>query len=320
MRDVYAGIDIGGTNTVIGLFDDNVKLIAKGVIPSPKPPSNSSQVDPSPFLDRLANEVQTLVKYHTEGMHLRGAGIGAPGKVDSVQGIVNDASNLGWREVHLASEMSERLNVPVVIEHDVRSYALGEALAGAGVGYRDIICLTVGTGIAAGIIVNGMLIRGSDYCAGEIGHDAVDGEHSLCACGKFGCLETVASATGIARLAEIAIQSGMVTSLAQLQGHVTAYDVYQACLDGDAAARDIFEYVGTVLGRKLASVVYLLNPEVVIIGGGVAAAGDILLDPLRRELWKQYPDQQAYLKVRTGELGDNAGIIGAVNTVLSRTL
>src|SRR5690606_29259692 len=136
---------------------------------------------------------------------------------------------------------------------------------------------------------NGELIAGSDFLAGELGHDTVAGLDRLCPCGKIGCLETVVSATGIARLANEAVSSGKRTLLENLEHKLTAYDVYEASLQGDQVAIDIFNYVGETLGRKLATVVYLLNPEIIIIGGGVAAAGDVLLNPIREALEKECP-------------------------------
>ncbi|QHT59790.1 ROK family protein [Paenibacillus lycopersici] len=313
MRDVYAGIDIGGTNTVVGLFDERMNLVMKSSFATVKPDRIAGA---APMLDRLAEEVLRLAEDSGAGGRLRRVGIGVPGQIDAALGIVRDASNLGWRDVRLAAEMKKRLDVPVVIEHDVRSYAKGEAVGGAGKSCRDFICLTVGTGIAAAIMVDGAMVRGANGLAGEFGHDIVDGEAAPCACGKSGCLETIASATGIARLAEELVLSGRIPELAARRGSITAQHVYQACMQGDPDAKALFERVGTLIGRKLAGLVYALDPELIIVGGGVAAAGDLLLEPIRQELRRHCPHQASYLKVAAAQLGDEAGLIGALHTGL----
>ncbi|QHW33451.1 ROK family protein [Paenibacillus rhizovicinus] len=314
MRDVYAGIDIGGTNTVVGLFNEQMKLVMKSSFATAKPDRITGA---APMLDRLADEVRRLADDRSAGGRLRRVGIGVPGQIDAVHGIVREASNLGWHDVHLAAEMKKRLNVPVAIEHDVRSYAKGEAAGGAGKGCRNLICLTIGTGIAAAIMADGAMVRGANGLAGEFGHDIVDGETAPCSCGKSGCLETIASATGIARLAEELVLAGRIPDLAARSGSITAQEVYQACMRGDKDARTLFERVGTLIGRKLAGLVYALDPEMIIVGGGVAAAGDLLLEPIRQELGRHCPHQASYLKVSAAQLGDEAGLIGALHTGLA---
>ncbi|MBS4179010.1 ROK family protein [Lederbergia citrea] len=305
MEQVIIGVDIGGTNTVIGIFGLHLSLIEKFF----KQSSELSIKNPDRFIQSLALEINRLVGRKT----IICVGVAVPGKVNGERGIVELATNLGWENVALATDLSEILKVPVKIEHDVRSYTVGEAMKGAGIGYNNIVCLTIGTGMAVGSIVNGQLIAGSDYLAGELGHDTVQGHTQACACGKVGCLETIVSAPGIARLAAEAVSSNKKTLLQEVNGEITAFDVYEAGLKGDEAAKEIFKFVGTTLGRKLATVVYLLNPEIIIIGGGVAAAGDMLLDPIRKTLEVECPYYISDLKIKIGELGDMAGLIGAAH-------
>jgi len=233
--------------------------------------------------------------------------------VNGEQGIVELATNLSWKNVWLAKGLSDILQVPVRIEHDVRSYTIGEAMKGVGVGYNNIVCLTIGTGMAVGTIVNRQLIAGSDFLAGELGHDTVQGITNECACGKIGCLETVVSAPGISRLAAKIAASNENTLLQCIEDDITAFDVYEASVKGDIVAKEIFDYVGKTLAQKLATVVYLLNPEVIIIGGGVAAAGDFLLGPIRKTLEIECPYYIADLHIKIGQLGDSAGLIGVAH-------
>jgi glucokinase len=246
------------------------------------------------------------------------AGFGIPGWVEPETGIALDSSNLGWRNVGFAQEMARRLGSPVYIDNDVRMYTLGEASSGAGVGYRHLICLTLGTGLAAGIINDGVLVRGNRQLAGEFGHDAVDGTDHPCNCGKRGCLETIASASGIARLAEEAVLNGEQTALAGLKRPITAYDVYEACVAGDSKALAIFRYVGRTLGRKLSTMALILAPEVFIVGGGVAAAGHYLLEPIREELEEHLHVLDIRPEVMAGKLNDSAGMIGAAYFAIDR--
>ncbi|MBW7455606.1 ROK family protein, partial [Paenibacillus sepulcri] len=227
------------------------------------------------------------------------------------------ASNLAWFNVPIAAEMSERLGAPVRIDNDVRIYTLGEIMAGAAKGSRSVIGVTLGTGLAAGIMVEGKMLGGNDWFAGELGHDPVPGQNERCNCGGYGCLETIASATGIARLGAEAAEKGN-TSLHSLNRKITAIDVYQAAASGDSAAVDIFRFVGTTLGNKLMTAIYLLNPETIIIGGGASAAGELLLRPIRETINAKY---KFTIKppITIAALGDSAGLYGGVHYARSRS-
>ncbi|RAP75829.1 ROK family protein [Paenibacillus montanisoli] len=311
-KKAYVGVDIGGTNTVIGIFDESRVLLRKKSFPTLLPHLPAKTDHPAAFYDKLTEEIFGLAQEAgcTDGLAL--VGMGVPGRIDPYQGRAEAASNLGWFGVPFAEQMSKRLGVPVRIDNDVRIYALGELTAGAGQGYRNMLCLTVGTGIATAIIADGCIIRGNDYYAGEIGHDSVEGQVALCACGKRGCVETIVSAAGVVRLAREALEGeGGHSSLSKLDRVPTAFDVYRAAIDGDHASQAIFRYVGEVLAAKLLTAVCLLSPEAVIIGGGVAEADELLLGPIREKIHAGYVHARkpAILKAR---LGDTAGLIGAV--------
>lgn len=316
---VCAGIDIGGTNTRVGLFDENFLLLGQVSFPTPKPAQADGrpEQDPSGYLDRIAEAVRELGRQHGGGDRIRCVGIGVPGNVDPYEGVVRDAVNLGWERIDLAAEMASRLDRHVVVEHDVRCFVAGEANAGAGAGCRHLIGVTVGTGIGAGIAVDGAVVRGASWRAGEIGHDAVDGESAPCNCGKRGCLETIASAPGIERMAAEAIRSGAPSDHPRLRkGNLSAHEVYLACLEGDRTAAEVFRRAGTALGRKLATLVFALNPERIVIGGGVAEAGEYLLGPVRDELRRHIPDAGRLPSVSAGRLGGAAVMAGAARTAL----
>jgi glucokinase len=318
MDKAIVGVDIGGTNTVVGIFDKSASLLLKQTIPTVKLGADEKSSHPKQFIDVLTETIHKLID-NAGGYKVSLVGIGMPGIVDSESGIAIATSNLRWKDVPLAELMRARLNAPVYIDNDVRMYTFGEALAGAGRGYNHIVCLTLGTGIAAGLMLNGTILNGSRWAAGEIGHDKVEGTSFPCTCGRTGCLETIASATGISRIAQEMVRSQRNTSLSQLKHTITSYDVYQAYLNGDEAAKEIFEYAGTVLGRKLATVVNLLDPEIIIIGGGVAAAGNVLIDPIRSEIKAGCLKQQQKTIVCTGQLTDSAGLIGAVHFALTKS-
>lgn len=312
--DVIVGVDVGGTNTVIGVFNTAFTLIKKKSVPT----LISQEESYYDFFEFLTLEITSLLHSIDEKTTLLCAGMGVPGIVDSTNGIAHAAVNMGWTDLNFTNEMTRRLGVPTYIDNDVRIYGYGELVAGAGKGYKDIVCVTLGTGIAACSIINGNVVLGSKFFAGEIGHDTIPGEKAICKCGKQGCLETIASANGIARLATDAINSGKKSLLSSIERPIRSIDVFHAAESGDELAREVFNYVGKTLGTKLVTVAFLLNPEVMIIGGGAAAAGEMLLQPIRKEFDEQYRNNFPTPIIKTGVLGDSAGLIGAAYFSYSR--
>lgn len=310
MKQLSLGLDIGGTNTVIGLFNESDELISKSAM------RTEHQQGLPDYLKRLNQEIQSLLEQQ-KPYTLAGIGAGVPGHLNAETGTVLRAPNLGWYDVQLGSLLEEHWGVPVVIDNDVRMYAWGEYAAGAAVGCHNFICVTLGTGLAAGVVMNGGLIRGAHSYAGEIGHDPVEGNDLPCKCGKTGCLETMASATGIVRLAEAAMKRGEGSVLQDQAAPISAKDVALAAEQGDALALEVFETIGSVLGRKLATMTYLLDPELIVVGGGAANAGEVLLAPIRRTLHSLYPKAHQPAVVQ-GQLGDSAGLYGAALSLSSR--
>ena len=229
--------------------------------------------------------------------------------------MVRLAPNIpGWVNVPIAEIMEKEFGIPTRVDNDVRCAALGELNYGAGQGCDNLICITVGTGIGSGLVINGKLVRGASNAAGEIGHIKLDMNGGpLCGCGDRGCLEAFASGPSIVAMAEEYIKGGKSTKYRELANpDITPYIVSEAAKQGDPVAKRIFTIVGEYIGIGLASVVNLLNPEKIIIGGGVAAAGDLLLTPIKESLIKRaMPIAGSAVEIVPAQLGNSAGVIGA---------
>ncbi len=213
-------------------------------------------------------------------------GIGVPGRVDAQSGVVRLAVNLNWREMSVGAWLSEELGVPCFLEKDVRAAALGVRLCNSGASAQNMVYVGIGTGIGAGVILNGELFHGAHGMAGEIGHMVVEPDGARCSCGACGCLEALAAGPAIARLAQQVIASGQETRLRDY-AQLTAESVYQAAEAGDAAAQAIADAVGRHLGRALQALVMTYDIEQVVLGGGVSRAGKAFLEPILRELERQ---------------------------------
>ncbi|CAG7657302.1 ROK family protein [Paenibacillus allorhizosphaerae] len=306
----YVGVDIGGTNIVCGLTDGtgNVLKTSKMATESGK---GSAHV-----VRRIGEAISQLAK--EAGVSVKAVGIGVPGFVDHKQGISVLAVNLGWKDLPLADNVSRELDgIPVFVNNDVRMYTYGEAVAGAGRGYSHVLGITLGTGLAAAMINDGQLYYGAGGRAGELGHIGMENIPYRCNCGLTGCLETAVSASGIARQAKEAVAQGKQTLLAQLfpgeqLDRLTAADVSRAYDQGDAVAREIMEHTGKLLGKGLASAITLFSPDVIVIGGGAALAGDRLFRPMREELERSALDfYWKDLHIKAAERNEDAGVVGS---------
>nr|WP_280953568.1 ROK family transcriptional regulator [Symbiobacterium terraclitae] len=260
-----------------------------------------SGAQPGEVADGIAAAVQRVVA-EVRPRRVIGAGAALHGLVDHAGGVMRFAPHFGWRDVPFAAMLAERLELPVVADNDVRCMALGELWFGAGRGVQNFVCVRVGTGIGAGIVLDGSLFRGGRALAGEIGHFTVDLNGPLCHCGSRGCLETVASGPAIAR------RAGMESATA----------VARAAEAGDARALQALADAGTHVGVAIANLAKTLDPELVLIGGGVARAGEHLLAPLRRAIAAHALDQRAVVPVHPVALGDDAAAVGAAALVLER--
>lgn len=272
--DVTLGIDIGGTNTVFGFVDKNGNCIVDSSIPT-----NSSEEAPKLFA-RLSPAIKDLYSKISDKYEMVGIGIGAP-NANYYKGTVELPPNLNWGTVNVIDLVHEYFDVPAAITNDANAAAIGEMKYGAAKGMKDFIVITLGTGLGSGIVANGDLIYGHDGFAGELGHAIYDINGRQCGCGRKGCLETYASATGIVKtIKELLKQTGKASLLANVpEDQVTAKKIYEAALQGDEIALEAFELTGKVLGKMLADFMTFSSPEAIILFGGLANAGDFIFKP-----------------------------------------
>jgi glucokinase len=315
MEKMIVGVDLGGTSIKLALLTNDGEFIEKWEVPTDK--SESGKHIPKTISLAIEEKLKEMNKTKED---VAGIGIGAPGSVRLEDGLIFAAVNLGWENYPLKAILEKESGIPVIVDNDANIAAVGEMWKGAGNGAKDVVMVTLGTGVGGGVIVNGQVAHGISGSAGEIGHITVMPDNGvLCNCGKIGCLETISSATGIARIANEKLQSTTKeTILRERSGDkgLSTKDVFDAYAKGDEVAEEIVHYVMKYLALVLAGVGNTLNPENIIIGGGVSNAGDLLLKPLRT-----YFDQFAFTTVREStkisiaQLGNDAGAIGAAYLV-----
>jgi glucokinase len=313
------GIDIGGTNLVVGsVAEDGSALRALASEPTHAEAGSSDVLD---RLVALANRAIAETRREVPGAEIVGVGVGAPGPLDTRSGIVLLTPNLGWANLPLRQIIHDRLGLPCALDNDANCAVLGEWWVGAARGTRHAIGLTIGTGIGGGIILNGLLYHGASDVAGEIGHTTIDTEGRRCKCGNYGCLEAYASGPNIAVRAREAIEAGAES---RLPGHVggdlsriTAQTVYEAAAAGDELALEVVNDTARFLAVGVANLLNIFNPEVVVVCGGVTLAGDHLFVPLRREVARRaFKPAVNACRIVPGELVGPAGVYGAAKVFL----
>lgn len=306
MNKVLFGIDIGGTTVKCGLFTLNGELLEKSEIPTYKQ-DNGSRI----LSDVAAHIRNILEKRCLTVSDVAGVGIGVPGAV-TPDGIVNKCVNLGWDIKDVAKEMQTFLPVFVKVGNDANMAALGEFWKGSAKGYQSVMLVTVGTGVGGGLIIDGKPVAGVHGAAAEIGHlPIVEGEQEACNCGKKGCLEQAASATGIVRVAKRILAAAETESVLRNIDNLTAKDVFDAAQAGDALAVQTAETVCEYLGRGLACVAAVVDPECFLIGGGVSKAGKYFTDLIGKYYQKHAFHPSRGTKIVTAQLGNDAGMYGA---------
>lgn len=304
------GVDVGGTTVKMGLFNTDGDLLEKWEIPT------VTADDGKAILPDIARSIQKMMdEREMEREEVVGVGIGAPGPIDS-EGTVYGAVNLGWGTFSIKKELQRLLNMPVEAGNDANVAALGEMWQGGARGYTDVVMVTLGTGVGGGIIVEGKILPGATGAGGEIGHMHVNDEEAIaCNCGNHGCLEQYVSATGVVRLANEKLAESDRDSV--LRGiEVTAKDVWDAAKKGDPMAMEIAEDFGWYLGKALANVACVVNPEVFVIGGGVSKAGNVLIDYIQKNYQKYAFTGCRGALFTLARLGNDAGIYGAAKMVL----
>ncbi len=310
--DLYGALDLGGTKVRALVADLQGRVYGEDIRPS------RTEEGPEAVISRMVQALAAASgQAGVEVRELKGVGIASPGPVDAIRGVVPNAPQLpGWHDVPLVEIMSDRLGVEVRLENDATAAALGEHAFGGGQGTLHLLYLTVSTGVGGGIIIDGKLYGGKSGAAGELGHVMLDPHGPPCGCGARGCLESFASGTAIAKRGEELVARGESRVLAELragEGAVTAEMMKRAVDLGDVASREAFRQAGHYLGIALASYVNIFNPEAILIGGGVARAGDLLMEQARTTMEALAMSQPLRdVRLDLGVLGDRAGPLGMI--------
>ena len=305
------GVDIGGTTVKIGLFKTDGELVDKWEI------KTRTENKGEAILPDIAESLKKKMEEKgIEASQMSGIGIGVPAPVDD-NGVVQNTANLGWGYKEVNREMEELTGLKVAAGNDANVAALGEMWLGAGKGQKNMIMVTLGTGVGGGVIVNGHPLVGAHGAGGEIGHLCVNYEETEhCGCGKTGFLEQYASATGIARLAKKRLAADDAASSLRDKKEISAKTVFDALKDGDKVAEEIVEEFGVYLGHAMANLAAVVDPSVIVIGGGVSKAGEILLDYVEKNFQEKAFFANKNTEFVLATLGNDAGICGAAKLIL----
>lgn len=304
------GIDIGGTKIAGALVSADGEILRELRVPTPA-------TDP----DAIAEAVVSLIRELSEDVDVVAAGVAAAGYVDAARANIVYAPNLSWRNEPFKAKLEAKLDIPVFIDNDANAAGWAEYRFGAGRGYRHMVMLTIGTGVGGAIITDGRLLRGGFGVAAELGHIRHIPNGRLCGCGRNGCIEQYASGTALLRNAVELANSGSPAGgrLAELmlanEGELTGVQVYQAISEGDEGALTLLRDLGIALGKTIATLAAVLDPEIVVIGGGVSAAGDLLLDPIREGYLSSLSAKGFHpeLSVQGAQFVNDAGVVGAAD-------
>ncbi len=300
--------DLGGTHLRVAAVDGDGKIYSR-------------QMQPTPQADKPDEIVRALIEGAREcereiarlGGRIAAGAIAVPGTVNVAEGVVVKAPNVpSLNGLHLGASLKSEVEWPVILENDANAAAVGELWRGAGQGHSSLICVTLGTGVGGGIILDGRLWRGADGSAGEIGHIGVEPFANVpCNCGSRGCLEVYASATAIVRMTHEA-KPRFPNSLLQNIENLTSQEIYQAGKEGDELALEVFRQMGMYLGAGLASLITVLNPEIIVLGGGLANGWQLFEKQMRRQIMESvFPGEARRVKIVRAQCGDDAGLLGA---------
>ncbi len=281
MKPYVVGIDIGGTDTVFGIVDARGNVVASSSI------KTGRHADIKDYVEELKTSLNNLLEANDATDKIAGIGVGAPNG-NYFTGAIEMAPNLPWKgRIPLAELLKEAFGVPVALTNDANAAAIGEMTYGVARGMKDFIMITLGTGVGSGIVVNGQLVYGHDGFAGELGHVIVKPSNGrMCGCGRTGCLEAYCSATGVARTAREFLETRTDKSLLRnlpIEG-ITSKDVYDAAVQGDKLAKEIFEYTGKIMGEAFANFIAFSSPEAIILFGGLSRSGELLMKPIKEAM------------------------------------
>ncbi|SFD43551.1 ROK family protein [Clostridium uliginosum] len=314
MQTFVIGVDLGGTKISTALSNLNGEVISQTTVPT-----NAVEGE-IPVLNRIIESVEKVIK---DGgvtyKDVKAIGIGSPGPLDAEKGVIIYTPNLPFKDFNLVEPLKKKFDVPVFLDNDANVAAIGEYMFGAGRGAKDVLFFTVSTGVGGGAILNGKIYRGHTSNALEIGHMTVAADGPRCNCGNIGCVEATSSGTAIAKRGQEAINSKVETSLRKYD-KITSYEVFLEAAAGDPVAKDIIDNALNYLGIAIANSVSIFDPEIIIIGGGVSKAGDIVFETIRKVVDKRcFKSMAASVKIVPAGLGTDAGVIGAVALALLET-
>lgn len=312
MRKFGFGVDIGGTSCKLGLFTLGGELLEKWEIPTVTDNQGAE------ILENVAAAVERKMEEKKIARdEVLGIGLDVPGPVGE-DGIVSQCVNLGWRNYPAAEILALRMGMTVKICNDANAAALGEMWKGGGSGYSDLVMVTLGTGVGGAVILDGKIIPGVHGLGGEIGHiTAMPGETAQCACGKHGCLEQYASATGLVRVTKELLEKNTGETVLNQIPHLSAKNILDSAKNGDRVALEALEILGETMGRTLAGVSCVIDPEVYVIGGGVSRAGELLITVIRKYFEKEVLPAGRQTAFALATLGNDAGMYGCVRMLLS---
>ena len=310
----YLGIDLGGTNIAVGLVDENLEIVLKDSV------KTLTSRPTSEIIDDMASLCKSLVeRVGITFDEVEYLGVAAPGSIDPVNGIVRYSNNVKMSNYPLADELRSRLPIrKVYLENDANAAALGEAKAGAGKGYSNLVMITLGTGVGGGIVIDGKLYSGFNHCGAELGHTVIEVDGRVCSCGRKGCFEAYSSATGLVNMTKEKMTEDETSLMWKLVNNnlekVNGRTAFDAAKKGDESGLAVVNMYIKYLACGLTNLVNIFQPEVLCIGGGVCGEGDYLLKPLVEIVRKsEYgaENQTNFSQIKIAELGNNAGIIGA---------
>lgn len=307
----YAGVDLGGTNIVAGIVDENYRILSKAAKKTSLPrPGEEICADIVDLVKETAKIADIQISEVTS------IGIGTPGIANTDSGVIEYSCNLGFNNFRMADIVKSYINIPVYIENDANAAAYGEFLAGSAKGANDAVCITLGTGVGGGIIINGRIYSGFNYAGAEVGHTVIDPSGPECTCGRKGCFEVFSSATGLVRMTREAINEHpdcLMAKMAQKDGKVSARHSFDAMRMGCEIAKDVCAKYIKYLSLGITNMINIFQPDVLCIGGGVCNEGDALLVPVKEIVSKEVytRNSQRNTRIVIASLGNDAGIIGA---------
>ena len=307
----YVGIDLGGTNIVAGVVDEEYNIVAKASTKTncPRPEKEIADDMARMALEAVKNAGLTIDQ-------IEWVGVGTPGIANSSTGIIEYSNNLGFKNTPMVKYIQETIDKPVFIENDANAAAYGEFVAGAAKGAKNAVCITLGTGVGGGIIIDGKIYAGSNFAGAEIGHTVIEVDGAQCSCGRKGCFEAYSSATGLIRMTKESMAEhpdSVMNKMAQERGKVTARTSFDCMRAGDKYAKDVVDKYIKYLAAGITNTINIFQPDVLCIGGGVCNEGDPLLLPMKALVEKEVytRDSEKNCEIVIAKLGNDAGIIGA---------